>query len=69
VSQICVSNLSFLHSEYGKDPYGKQAKNQRHKEGEPLVFLERRPIWFLLPYWKDLMVRYNFDVMHIEINV
>jgi hypothetical protein len=55
-----------LKTDYGKDPSGKPTKNQRRKEGEPLVFLKRRPIWFLLPYWKDLMVRYNFDAMHIE---
>ncbi|XP_025795594.1 uncharacterized protein LOC112875826 isoform X2 [Panicum hallii] len=54
---------------YGKNPSGKAAKNQRRKEGEPLVFLKRRPIWFILPYWKDLMVRHNFDAMHIEKNV
>jgi hypothetical protein len=58
-----------LKTDYGKDPSIKPANNQRCKEGEPLVFLKRRPIWFLLPYWKDLMVRYNFDAMHIEKNV
>jgi hypothetical protein len=58
-----------LKTVYGKDPSRKPAKNQRRKEGEALVFLKRRPIWFILPYWKDLMLRYNFDAMHIEKNV
>ena len=31
--------------------------------------LKRRFIWFQLPYWKDLMLRHNFDVMHIGKNV
>ena len=26
-------------------------------------------IFFCLPYWKSLLVRYNLDVMHIEKNV
>ncbi|KAF6156825.1 hypothetical protein GIB67_017359, partial [Kingdonia uniflora] len=29
----------------------------------------RRMIMFDLPYWKDLPVRHNLDVMHIESNV
>ena len=62
----CTANLKTV---YGKDPSGKPAKNQSRKEGEPLVFLKRRPIWFLLPYWKKLMLRYNFDPMHIGKNV
>ena len=59
----CTKNLK---TDYGKDPSGKIARNQRRKEGEALIFLKRRPIWFRLPYWKDLMLRYNFDAMHIE---
>jgi hypothetical protein len=54
---------------YGKNPSGKPVRNQTCKEGELLVFIKRRHIWFILPYWKDLMVRYNFDAMHIEKNV
>jgi hypothetical protein len=54
---------------YGKNPSGKAVRNQTCKEGELLVFIKRRYIWFILPYWKDLMVRYNFDAMHIEKNV
>jgi hypothetical protein len=59
----CTKNLKTV---YGKNPSGKLARNQTRKEGEPLVFIKRRHIWFILPYWKDLMVQYNFDAMHIE---
>ena len=54
---------------YGKDPSGKKLASKRCKEGEPLVIFKRRSIWFKLPYWKDLMMRHNFDVMHIGKNV
>jgi hypothetical protein len=54
---------------YGKNPSSQPARNQTRKKGEPLAFIKMRPIWFILPCWKDLMVRYNFDVMHIEKNV
>ena len=30
---------------------------------------KKRSIFFDLPYWKDLLVRHNLDVMHIEKNV
>ncbi|XP_020407652.1 uncharacterized protein [Zea mays] len=62
----CTKNLKTI---YGKKPSGKPIRNQKRKDGKPLVFLKRRPIWFTLPYWKDLKIRYNFDVMHIEKNV
>ena len=29
----------------------------------------KKSIFFDLPYWKDLYVRHNLDVMHIEKNV
>jgi hypothetical protein len=58
-----------LKTVYGKNPSNKAARNSQRKEGESLIFLKRRPIWFILPYWKDLMIRYNYDAMHIEKNV
>ncbi|WVZ71931.1 hypothetical protein U9M48_020459, partial [Paspalum notatum var. saurae] len=54
---------------FGKDPSGKKPAGRRRKEGELLVIFKRRSIWFMLPYWKDLMMRHNFDVMHIGKNV
>ena len=50
---------------FGKDPSGKKPASKRCKEGEPLVIFKRRSIWFILTYWKELMLRHNFDVMHI----
>ena len=31
--------------------------------------LEEEKYFFYLPYWKDLLVRHNLDVMHIEKNI
>jgi hypothetical protein len=63
----CTKDLNPI---FGKDPSGKkQAKRKRRKEGEPLVIFKKRSIWFKLPYWKDLMLRHNFDFMHIGKNV
>jgi hypothetical protein len=31
--------------------------------------LEEEDIFFQLPYWKNLLVRHNLDVMHIEENI
>lgn len=58
-----------LNTVFGKDPSGKKPTTKRRKEGEPLVIFKRRSIWFELPYWKDLMLRHNFDFMHIGKNV
>jgi hypothetical protein len=30
---------------------------------------KKKSIFFLLPYWKNNLLRHNFDVMHIEKNV
>ncbi|XP_035815753.1 uncharacterized protein [Zea mays] len=58
-----------LNQTFGKDPSRKKPANKRRKKGEPLVILKRRSIWFQLPYWKDLLLRHNFDIMHIGKNV
>jgi len=62
----CTKDLS---TSFGKDPSGKKPARKKCKEGEPLVIFKRRSIWFKLPYWKDLMLRHNFDFMHIGKNV
>jgi hypothetical protein len=54
---------------FGKDPSGKKPARKKRKVGEPLVIFKRRSIWFRLTYWKDLMLRNNFDAMHIGKNV
>jgi hypothetical protein len=62
----CTKDLS---TSFGKDPSGKKPTRKKRQEGEPLVIFKRRSIWFKLPYWKDLMLRHNFDFMHIGKNV
>ena len=62
----CTKELNTI---FGKDPSGKKSASKRRKEGEPLVIFKRRSIWFVLPYWKDLILRHNFDFMHIGKNV
>jgi hypothetical protein len=62
----CTKDLNIV---FGKDPSGKKPARKRRKEGEPLVIFNRRSMWFKLPYWKDLMLRHNFDFMHIGKNV
>jgi hypothetical protein len=62
----CTKDLS---TSFGKDPSGKKPARKKRKEGEPLAIFKRRSIWFILPYWKYLMLRHNFDVMHIGKNV
>jgi hypothetical protein len=34
-----------------------------------LVIYNRKVGWWSLPYWKDLLLRHNLDVMHIEKNI
>uniref|UniRef100_I1PJB6 Transposase Tnp1/En/Spm-like domain-containing protein n=1 Tax=Oryza glaberrima TaxID=4538 RepID=I1PJB6_ORYGL len=59
-----------MQTSFGKDPSGKKVtKKRKCKEGEPINIWKRRSIWFKLPYWKDLLLRHNLDVMHIEKNV
>ncbi|WVZ49393.1 hypothetical protein U9M48_000759, partial [Paspalum notatum var. saurae] len=62
----CTKDLNPI---FGKDPSRKKPASKRRKEGEPLVIFKRRSIWFKLPYWKDSMLRHNFDFMHIGKNV
>ncbi|XP_015698788.1 uncharacterized protein LOC102716551 [Oryza brachyantha] len=64
-----LMQTEILHTVFGKDPSGKRPKKRKRKDDEPLTIWKRRSIWFKLPYWKDLLMRHNFDVMHIEKNV
>ena len=63
----CTKELNTVF--FGKYPSGKKSTSKRRNEGEPLVILKRRSIWFALPYWKDLMLRHNFHFMHTRKNV
>jgi hypothetical protein len=56
-----------MHTIFGKDPTTKKPTNpQRRGKNEAPLTWKRRSIWFKLPYWKSLLLRHNFDVMHIE---
>ena len=56
-----------LNVVFGKDPSGKS--KSRRKKGDPPTLWKKRSIFFRLPYWKELQLHHNFDVMHIEKNV
>ncbi|XP_038679433.1 uncharacterized protein LOC119980710 [Tripterygium wilfordii] len=44
-------------------------KKRRKAETSNRNQWKKHSIFFSLPYWKDIMVRHNLDVMHIEKNV
>ncbi|CAL1382751.1 unnamed protein product [Linum trigynum] len=49
---------------------GKQVKFGKLSNSDPLPHgWKKCSIFFNLPYWKDNLLRYNLDVMHIEKNV
>ena len=52
--------------------FGKKIVNlpNKRKRGEKaLTVWKKRSIFFILPYWKDHVLRHNLDVMHIKKNV
>ncbi|XP_028758731.1 uncharacterized protein LOC114717701 [Neltuma alba] len=53
-----LGNISFGKGQKRKRPTDSKAYNWR-----------KRSIFFQLPYWKNLLIRHNLDVMHIERNV
>ncbi|OMO51375.1 Transposon, En/Spm-like protein [Corchorus capsularis] len=58
-----VLNRVSQYSTAMEDPRGKTPQyGDGHKWTKKSIFWE-------LPYWKDLLIRYNLDVMHIEKNV
>jgi hypothetical protein len=48
--------------------HGASKKQKRGKNAE-LVIYNRKAGWWSLPYWKDLLLPHNLDVMHIEKNI
>ena len=55
-----------MQTKFGKDPITKKPRTKKRKKGDPLIIWKRKSIWFKLPYWKDLKMHHNFDIMHIE---
>lgn len=52
----------------GNVSFGKGQKRKRDIHSNAYNW-KKKSIFFQLPYWKSLMLRYNLDVMHIERNV
>jgi hypothetical protein len=48
---------------------GKHGGSKKRKRGEPAVIYNRKATWWSLPYWTDLLLPHNLDVMHIEKNI
>ena len=45
---------------------GKHGGKRKQKHGEEPVIYNQKIAWWGLPYWKDLLLPHNLDVMHIE---
>ena len=48
--------------------FGKTKKRKRDDDNKWHNW-RKKSIFFELPYWKDLLIRHNLDVMHIEKNI
>ncbi|XP_061999903.1 uncharacterized protein LOC133717210 [Rosa rugosa] len=69
----CLRALSTLSFQFGK---GKETssgrKRKRVQNNDSTKYTgpwRKQSIFFQLPYWKDLLLRHNIDVMHVEKNV
>ncbi|XP_012842457.1 PREDICTED: uncharacterized protein LOC105962688 [Erythranthe guttata] len=49
----------------------KKPKKRKHTDTNSLKdsLWKKKSVFFELPYWKNLLVRHNLDVMHIEKNI
>ena len=56
------------HITPGNHPDNGSGKRRRGRAEERLLFTRRSTLWDL-EYWKDLDLRHNLDVMHIEKNI
>ncbi|XP_013745892.1 uncharacterized protein LOC106448572 [Brassica napus] len=79
-AEICDSLRDFKN-DFGKK-LSKKSKRKRttgdeddvvsadeYEEDDDLWRWKKKSIFFDLPYWKDMPVRHNIDVMHVEKNV
>jgi hypothetical protein len=48
---------------------GKNEPTKKRKRGEPPIIFSRKVGFWMLPYWKYLLLPHNLDVMHIEKNI
>ncbi|XP_020258863.1 uncharacterized protein LOC109835292 [Asparagus officinalis] len=76
--------LNDFPNDFGKGGDKKRKRNNNENDGDDdededdtsdidnqneLTRWKKRSIFFSLPYWKELLLRYNLDVMHIEKNI
>ena len=56
------------HITPGNHPDNGSGKRKRGRAEERLLLTRRSTLWDF-EYWKDLVLRHNLDVMHIEKNI
>nr|XP_043639273.1 uncharacterized protein LOC122610343 [Erigeron canadensis] len=63
----CLRQLERMNiHQHGKHPAHAGTKRKRNNEDPNW---SKKSIFFELPYWHDLLIRHNIDVMHVEKNV
>lgn len=65
----CLASLSGLTFQFGKGKKKSLTRKRKHDAAKYDGPWKKKSIFFDLPYWKDLLIRHNLDVMHIEKNV
>jgi hypothetical protein len=66
--EILVQLEKVKHVRPGKHPTPPPRKRMRGEDGGTKIFSRKVLLW-MMPYWKDLLLPYNLDVMHIEKNI
>jgi len=66
--ELQVELEKVMHITPGRHPDNGSGKRKRGRAKEILLFTRRSTLWDL-EYWKDLDLRHNLDVMHIEKNI
>jgi hypothetical protein len=55
---------------FDQPKFGTTSKERKQREEDNRWHnWRKKSIFFQLPYWKNLLVRHNLDVMHIEKNI
>src|SRR5215216_6188420 len=68
VDELLVELEKVRHITPGNHPDDGSGKRKHGRAEERLLFIHRSTLWDL-GYWKDLDLRHNLDVMHIEKNI
>ena len=66
--ELQVELKKVRHITPGNHPGNGSGKRKHGRVEERLLFTRRSTLWDL-EYWKDLDLRHNLDVMHIEKNI